>query len=49
MTAYCEKLIDNIGKGKTGFILSTGCTIPSDTRFENFRAMINSVKEHAPQ
>jgi uroporphyrinogen-III decarboxylase len=49
MQAYCEKLIDHIGKGKTGFILSTGCTIPSDTKFENFQVMINSVKEHAPQ
>jgi hypothetical protein len=49
MQAYCEKLIDNTGKGKTGFILSTGCTIPSDTRFENFQAMVDSVKNHAPQ
>jgi uroporphyrinogen-III decarboxylase len=49
MQTYCEKLIDHIGKGKTGFILSTGCTIPSDTKFENFQVMINSVKEHAPQ
>ncbi len=49
MTAYCEKLIDHIGKGKTGFILSTGCTIPSDTKFANFQAMINSVKNHLPE
>ena len=49
VTAYCEKLIDHVGKGKTGFILSTGCTIPFDTKFENFQAMINSVKNHLPQ
>jgi hypothetical protein len=49
MQAYCEKLIDIVGKGNTGFILSTGCTIPSDTKFENFKTMINSVKNHLPQ
>jgi len=49
MQAYCEKLIDNIGNGNTGFILSTGCTIPSDTKFENFQVMINSVKHHLPK
>ena len=49
MQAYCEKLIDNIGNGNTGFILSTGCTIPSDTKFENFQVMINSVKNHLPK
>jgi uroporphyrinogen-III decarboxylase len=48
MTAYCEKLIDHIGKGRTGFILSTGCTIPFDTKFENFQAMIDSAKNHLP-
>jgi len=49
MKAYCEKLIDHVGKGKTGFILSTGCTIPFDTKFENFQAMIDSVKNRLPQ
>jgi hypothetical protein len=49
MQVYCEKVIDYVGKGKTGFILSTGCTIPSDTKFENFQTMINSVKNHLPQ
>lgn len=49
MQAYCEKLIDHIGKGSTGFILSTGCNMPTDARFENFKAMMDSVKNHAPQ
>ena len=49
MQAYCEKLIDHIGKGKTGFILSTGCNIPTDARFENFKVMMDSVKNHAAQ
>jgi hypothetical protein len=48
MQAYCEKVIDFVGKGKTGFILSTGCTIPSDTRFENFKTMIDTAKNHFP-
>jgi uroporphyrinogen-III decarboxylase len=48
MQAYCEKLIDVVAKGKTGFILSTGCTIPSDARFENFKTMIDSAKNHFP-
>ena len=43
--AYCEKLIDVVGKGG-GFILSTGCECPPDARFENVRAMIDTAKRH---
>jgi uroporphyrinogen-III decarboxylase len=44
-TAYCNKLIDVIGKDG-GFILSTGCETPIDAQFVNMRAMIDSVKNH---
>ncbi len=45
--AYCIKLIDTIGKG-TGFILSSGCTVPADAKFENFKAMIDVAKSYRP-
>jgi len=44
--AYCEKLIDIIGKDG-GFILSTGCECPIDAKYENVRAMIDTVKRYA--
>jgi hypothetical protein len=47
ITQYCEKLIDVVGKGG-GFILSTGCECPVDAKFENVKAMIDSVKNHLP-
>jgi len=48
MEAYCKKLIDLIGKGKTGFILSSGCTVPADAKYENFKAMIDTAKTYLP-
>ncbi|MBM3118795.1 MAG: uroporphyrinogen-III decarboxylase [Chloroflexi bacterium] len=45
--AYCKKLIDVVGKD-TGFILSSGCTVPADAKFENFKAMIDTAKNHLP-
>ena len=45
--SYCKKLIDNLGK-ETGFILSTGCTLPPDCQFDNFKKMINTAKEYYP-
>jgi len=47
MEAYCKKLIDIVGKN-TGFILSTGCEQPPDTKFDNFKAMINTAKQYYP-
>jgi hypothetical protein len=47
METYCKKLIDIVGKD-TGFILSTGCAVPPDTKFENFKAMIDTAKNHPP-
>ncbi|MBM3154550.1 MAG: hypothetical protein FJ008_04370 [Chloroflexi bacterium] len=47
MEAYCSRLIDTIGEGG-GFILSSGCELPADTKFENFKAMIDTAKMHRP-
>lgn len=47
MEAYCKKLIDVVGKD-TGFILSSGCTVPADARLENFKAMIDTAKNYLP-
>jgi len=44
---YCTKLIDVVGKGG-GFILSSGCFVPIDAKFENVKAMIDTAKNHAP-
>ena len=44
---YCTKLIDVVGKGG-GFILSSGCNVPVDAKFENVKAMIDTAKNHAP-
>lgn len=44
---YCRKLIDVVGRDG-GFILSTGCTLPADCRFENLRAMIDTAKNYWP-
>jgi hypothetical protein len=44
---YCKKLIDVVGKDG-GFILSTGCTLPADCKFENLQAMVNTAKNYWP-
>jgi len=44
---YCTQLIDVVGKGG-GFILSSGCYVPVDAKFENVTAMIHRAKTHAP-
>jgi uroporphyrinogen-III decarboxylase len=43
--AYCEKLIDVVGKDG-GFIMSSGCEVPPDAKYENVKAMVDSVKNH---
>jgi len=45
--AYCKKLIDVVGDGG-GFILSSGCTVPADAKFENFKTMIDTAKGYLP-
>lgn len=44
VNAYCHKLIDVVGRDG-GFIMSSGCEVPIDARFENVKAMIDSVKK----
>ena len=45
VSAYCEKLIDEVGD-RGGFILGSGCSVPPTARPENFRAMIETGKNH---
>jgi uroporphyrinogen-III decarboxylase len=42
---YCEKLIDNVGRGG-GFFLTTGCECPVDAKFENVKMMIDVAKSY---
>jgi len=42
---YCKKLIDEVGRDG-GFILSSGCTVPYNAKFENLKAMIDTGKTH---
>lgn len=43
--AYCRRLLTEIGPA--GFIMGMGCAIPPDAKFENAKAMVDSV-HHAP-
>ena len=47
MEDYVKKLIDVVGKD-TGFILSSGCTVPPDCKYDNFKMMIETAKEYYP-
>jgi uroporphyrinogen-III decarboxylase len=47
MEAYCRKLIDIVGKD-TGFILSSGCTVSAECKYDNFKAMIDTSKNYYP-
>lgn len=47
VAAYCRRLIDGAGAGG-GFILGSGCSVPADVRPDNFRAMIETGKNHPP-
>jgi uroporphyrinogen-III decarboxylase len=42
---YVQHLIDDVASDG-GFILTTGCEIPPDAKFENVRAMIQYAKDH---
>nr|AOS48135.1 uroporphyrinogen-III decarboxylase [uncultured bacterium] len=39
---YCRRLMNEIGPG--GFILSSGCDVPIDAKYENVRAMVEAVR-----
>lgn len=43
--AYCKKLIDEVGDDG-GLILGSGCSVPSAVKVDNFRAMIETGKNH---
>jgi len=47
MEDYVKTLIDVVGKD-TGFILSSGCTVPPDCRYENFKVMVDTAKRYYP-
>ncbi len=44
VTDYCKKLIEQIGEGG-GFVLSSGCSTPHDSKIENVRAMVRAGNE----
>ncbi len=44
---YCRKLIDIVGKG-SGFILSSGCDVPVDAKFENVKTMVDTARNYLP-
>jgi hypothetical protein len=39
--AYCDRLLDEVGPD--GFIMAMGCALPPDAKFENVKAMVDSV------
>jgi len=39
--AYCARLLSEVGP--SGFIMAPGCTIPPDAKFENVKAVVDSV------
>jgi uroporphyrinogen-III decarboxylase len=45
ISEYCQKLIDEVGRGG-GFLLTTGCECPVDAKFENVKMMIDVAKTY---
>jgi uroporphyrinogen-III decarboxylase len=43
--AYCRKLIDEVG-GDGGFILNTGCEMPTAVKLDNWRAMVQTARDY---
>jgi hypothetical protein len=43
--AYCKRLIDEVG-GDGGFILSTGCEMPTAVKLDNWRAMVQTGRNY---
>jgi hypothetical protein len=42
VTAYCKRLMREIGP--SGFILTSGCDVPIDAKYENVKAMVEAVQ-----
>ncbi len=40
--AYCDRLLTEVGPD--GFIMAMGCALPPNAKFENVKAMIDSVQ-----
>ena len=40
--AYCKRLLTEVGPG--GFIMAGGCTVPASAKFENVKALVDSVQ-----
>jgi hypothetical protein len=47
VSAYCRKLIDVVGEG-SGFVLSSGCSVPVDARLDNVKAMVDTARNYNP-
>jgi hypothetical protein len=45
VTEYCDQLIEEIG-GDGGFILTSGCECPIDTKNENLHAMVDAPRNY---
>ena len=43
--AYCKKLIDEVGRDG-GFILNTGCEMPTAVKLDNWRAMVQTSRNY---
>ena len=43
--AYCKKLIDEVG-GDGGFIMGTGCEMPTAVKLDNWRAMVQTGRNY---
>jgi len=43
--AYCRDLIDKVG-GDGGFILNTGCEMPTAVKLDNWRAMVQTARNY---
>jgi hypothetical protein len=41
--AYCRRLLSEVGP--SGYIMAQGCAVPPDAKFENVKALVDSVKE----
>jgi uroporphyrinogen-III decarboxylase len=41
--AYCKRLLTEVGPD--GYIMAMGCAVPPDAKFENVKAMVDSVHE----
>ena len=40
--AYCDRLLTEVGPD--GFIMAMGCALPPNAKFENVKAMVDSVQ-----